>query len=94
MVHKNETNSGGAKWNFWQMLLTYQDDYVMLCDQDDVWLPNKIQITLDAMQRHKYPMERMLRFWCTLTLRLWTRSFSRSMHRFARCRIWITSALP
>ena len=51
MVHRNETNSGGAKWNFLQMLLAYQDDYVMLCDQDDVWLPNKIEITLDAMRK-------------------------------------------
>lgn len=51
IVHKNETNSGGAKWNFLQMLLAYQDEYVMLCDQDDVWLPNKIEITLSAMQK-------------------------------------------
>jgi len=27
-----------------------QDDYVMLCDQDDVWLPDKIAISLQAMQ--------------------------------------------
>ncbi|HML67606.1 MAG TPA: glycosyltransferase family 2 protein [Clostridia bacterium] len=49
-VHKSTANSGGAKWNFLQMMTAFQDDYVMLCDQDDVWLPNKIEVTLRAMQ--------------------------------------------
>ena len=49
-VHKREENSGGAKWNFLDLMVTYQDDYVMLCDQDDVWLPNKIALTMQAMQ--------------------------------------------
>ena len=49
-AHKSVANSGGAKWNFLQMMAAYQDDYVMLCDQDDVWLPNKIEVTLRAMQ--------------------------------------------
>lgn len=49
-VHKRAENSGGAKWNFLDLMATYQDDYVMLCDQDDVWLPNKIAFTLEAMQ--------------------------------------------
>lgn len=26
-------------------------DYIMFCDQDDVWLPDKIEITLRAMQK-------------------------------------------
>lgn len=49
-VHKRAENSGGAKWNFLDLMAMYQDDYVMLCDQDDVWLPNKIALTLQAMQ--------------------------------------------
>jgi len=49
-VSQNQKNSGGAKWNFLGMLAAYPDDYVMLCDQDDVWLPNKIAVTLRAMQ--------------------------------------------
>lgn len=49
-VHKRAENSGGAKWNFLDMMVAYQDDYVMLCDQDDVWLPNKVAITLQAMR--------------------------------------------
>lgn len=42
--------SGGAKWNFFQLCRTVRDDYVMLCDQDDVWLPDKIECTLHAMK--------------------------------------------
>ncbi len=49
-VHTSAENSGGAKWNFLHMMTTFQDDYVMLCDQDDIWFPNKIETTLHAMQ--------------------------------------------
>ena len=49
-VERNPENSGGAKWNFLQLTAAYQDDYVMLCDQDDVWLPNKIELSLQAMR--------------------------------------------
>jgi len=49
-VERNPENSGGAKWNFLQLMAAYQDDYVMLCDQDDVWLPNKIELSLQAMR--------------------------------------------
>ena len=49
-VSKNEVNTGGAKHNFIQMMIEYKDDYVMLCDQDDVWLPDKIKITLAKMK--------------------------------------------
>ena len=49
-VHKRTENSGGARWNFLDLMVTYQSDYVMLCDQDDVWLPDKIAQTLQAMQ--------------------------------------------
>lgn len=49
-IHRNPENSGAAKWNFLQMMTAFQDDYVMLCDQDDVWLPNKIEITMKQMR--------------------------------------------
>lgn len=33
-------------------LLTYSDaDYIMFCDQDDIWRPNKIKITIEKMKR-------------------------------------------
>ena len=45
-VSQNEKNSGSAKDNFFQMMINHKDDYIMLCDQDDVWLPDKIEKSL------------------------------------------------
>ena len=47
---KNSVNSGNAKHNFIDMMIRIKDDYVMLCDQDDIWLPDKIRITFDRIQ--------------------------------------------
>jgi len=49
-VTQNENNTGHAKHNFIKMMATYKDEYIMLSDQDDVWLPNKIEITLTKMK--------------------------------------------
>jgi glycosyltransferase involved in cell wall biosynthesis len=46
---QNERNTGGAKFNFMGMMAEHKDDYVMLCDQDDVWLPDKIEKSLAKM---------------------------------------------
>ena len=45
----NEVNSGGSGCNFMSMMTTVRDDYLMLCDQDDVWLPDKIQKSYDKI---------------------------------------------
>lgn len=42
--------TGSAAENFFKLLELNSDDYIMLCDQDDVWLPNKVEITLKAMR--------------------------------------------
>lgn len=49
-VHQNAKNMGGAKYNFYDMLSKADSDYVMTCDHDDVWLPDKIERTLSAMK--------------------------------------------
>ena len=56
-VTRNQTNSGGAKHNFLSMMIKCRDDYVMLCDQDDVWFPDKIEKTLKKMKQQEqiYP---------------------------------------
>ncbi|MDR2929417.1 MAG: glycosyltransferase family 2 protein [Propionibacteriaceae bacterium] len=36
----------GARHNFMSMMIRERDDYVMLCDQDDVWLSDKIEQSL------------------------------------------------
>ncbi len=41
----------GACGNFAALLQRAEADYVMFCDQDDVWLPGKIARTLDKMRQ-------------------------------------------
>lgn len=43
--------TGAANKNFAKLLKNCDSDYIMLCDQDDVWLPKKIEKTLDAMRK-------------------------------------------
>lgn len=40
----------GAVGNFGALLMASTAEYVMCCDQDDVWLPDKISLTLSTMQ--------------------------------------------
>ncbi|WP_294241521.1 glycosyltransferase family 2 protein [Pseudobutyrivibrio sp.] len=40
---------GSAKANFIYLLNKSEADYYFLCDQDDVWLPDKMQKMMDAM---------------------------------------------
>lgn len=47
----NEQNTGSARCNFMRMMVKYKQDYIMLCDQDDVWIPDKIALTLERMTR-------------------------------------------
>lgn len=45
-VITSDIKSGSAKDNFFSMLKYSENEYIMTCDQDDVWLPNKIEITI------------------------------------------------
>jgi len=60
-VTQNKTNTGNAKYNFLNMIVAENQapnaDYIMLCDQDDIWLPTKIEKTLAKMKEMeaKYP---------------------------------------
>jgi len=47
---QNAENTSGAKYNFLRMMIEHKDDYVMLCDQDDVWLPDKIEKSLKKIK--------------------------------------------
>lgn len=47
---ERKTPSGSAKDNFFSMLQYAGADYTMTCDQDDVWLPDKIEVTLKKMK--------------------------------------------
>lgn len=50
-IYVNKQATGSAKNNFIKLLEDAVSDYVMFCDQDDVWLPQKIELTLKAMRR-------------------------------------------
>lgn len=43
--------SGSAKNNFFSMLQYSKSDYIMTCDQDDVWFPEKVKITYNKMKQ-------------------------------------------
>lgn len=45
---------GSAKKHFMALLREAQAPYVMTCDQDDVWDPDKIDVTLQAMRAQEH----------------------------------------
>lgn len=47
---KNIKPSGSPQSNFFRLLSSVDDDYIMLCDQDDIWLPHKVEVTLKEMK--------------------------------------------
>jgi glycosyltransferase involved in cell wall biosynthesis len=48
LLHDHVTKRG-ATMSFLWLLHNVEADFYMFCDHDDVWLPNKIQITYDKM---------------------------------------------
>jgi len=48
-LYQNEANLGVTR-NFLQAVAKAEADYIMLCDQDDVWKPDKIEKTLNRMK--------------------------------------------
>ena len=63
VVH-DEVKCHSATRNFFQLLTYAKADYVMFSDQDDYWLPYKVQISLDYMKKaeHDNPGEPVLVF--------------------------------
>ncbi len=51
----NSKNSGNAGENFFNMISKSNADIIMTCDQDDIWLKYKVQITVDALKNEKEP---------------------------------------
>ena len=50
LVEDGEKNLG-AKRNFERLLAFAEADYYMFCDQDDVWLPDKIEVSFAKMKQ-------------------------------------------
>lgn len=57
--YKDDLKNIGCVLNFGKLLekVPY-DNYVMFCDQDDVWLPFKVEITLTKMKEQKHISEK------------------------------------
>lgn len=53
IIEKRETGFGSAKLNFAHLIKESVCDYVMCCDQDDVWLSDKISLTLQEMKKNE-----------------------------------------
>jgi glycosyltransferase involved in cell wall biosynthesis len=59
--NRNEKNLG-PKLSFSELLKNTSSEYIMFCDHDDVWFPNKIELTLKKMLELevKYPLKPLL----------------------------------
>lgn len=44
---------GGPKENFLWMLSRVQADYYLFCDQDDVWFPKKLGLSLETLEKEE-----------------------------------------
>lgn len=53
VIYINDTATGSAKNNFFKLTQDADCDYVMFCDQDDVWHSRKIEYTLQAMKNEE-----------------------------------------
>lgn len=47
------TGTGHPKWNFLRLMQASTAEYICFADQDDVWLPQKLTLTIQAMNRLK-----------------------------------------
>lgn len=54
IYHVNSSNIG-FNANFERAILATKGDYVMLCDQDDVWFYNKVDTLLEAIKEKEKP---------------------------------------
>lgn len=50
-IQKNETNKGW-KATFANLVLQASKDILILCDQDDIWYPNKLETQVSALKAH------------------------------------------
>ncbi|MCL1090123.1 glycosyltransferase family 2 protein [Shewanella profunda] len=50
-IIENISNDNGAAGSFIQMIKYIDSDYYFFCDQDDVWLNQKIELTLNAFSK-------------------------------------------
>jgi glycosyltransferase involved in cell wall biosynthesis len=83
-----EDNSGrlGVKLNFKRLLEHSTAEYLMFCDQDDVWLPQKIEATLNLMEatEEEYPNKPILVHTDLRVVDSQLKTIAKSMWRYQR----------
>ncbi len=52
LLHRNPVNLGFAE-NFLKAARLCSGDWIAFCDQDDVWLPNRLEAVQRAVERHR-----------------------------------------
>ena len=50
-IRENTQNKGWKK-NFHDLILDVEEDLIFLCDQDDIWQPEKISVMTDTLRKH------------------------------------------
>lgn len=50
VLFKNDPKHLGAYGSFMWLLESVQSDYYMFCDQDDYWLPNKVELSIECIK--------------------------------------------
>jgi glycosyltransferase involved in cell wall biosynthesis len=73
---RDRTAHAGACAGFGRILEFTRSPYVMLCDQDDVWLPDKIEVTLGVLQT----LERQLGSECPILMHTDLRVVDQDLH--------------
>lgn len=48
---QNQSDTHGCSANYFQLIQTAEAEYIMFCDHDDVWLPEKVELTLNKIQQ-------------------------------------------
>lgn len=51
MLYENKKNLGYRK-NFMKALSLTKGDYIFLCDQDDMWMKNKVEVMINMIKNH------------------------------------------
>lgn len=54
-INKSNITNLGVTGSFFNLLMNVDADYYMFCDQDDVWMENKVSKTLDRMLHVEKP---------------------------------------
>ena len=56
VLNDNDGNLGFNR-NFYRLLAVTQASYISICDQDDVWLPEKLALSLQALKSLETPQQ-------------------------------------